>query len=297
MRNGVAAVLLLLAILVPAPADAWGFAGHRLITERAIALLPPEIKPFFEHHKDEIVMRSVDPDQWRNIGWEDDPNHFLDFGAPEYGKYPFTELPRDYSAALEKFGAATLKRNGFVPWRFAEQFGVLRRALEEFKRSAPYAASNLPIFTAVAAHYIEDAHQPFHATINYDGRDTGNDGIHSRFERDLIEKFGSRLRLNPSPPVAMTGARDFAFDTLLASYQLVDPILKADSESAAGKEFYDDDYYEKFFTKVQPVLERRLSEAISAVAGMIIGAWEAAGKPTLRTTDVRPVQRVRPASR
>jgi hypothetical protein len=297
MRNGAAALLVLLVMLLPAPAEAWGFDGHRLITRRAIELLPPELKPFFEHYKEEIVMRSVDPDLWRNVGWDEDPNHFLDFGATEYGAYPFAELPRDYNAALEKFGIATLKRNGFVPWRFAEQYGTLRRAFEGFKRNSPYAASDLPLFAAVAAHYIEDSHQPFHATINYDGRETGNTGIHSRFERDLIEKFGSRLRLNPAPPVAMTKARDFAFETLLTSYQLVDPILKADSEAAAGREFYDDEYFEQFFTKVQPVLERRLSEAISAVAGMIIGAWEEAGKPTLKTADPRPVQRIRPAAR
>ena len=128
MRNAVAALLLLLVMMLPAPAQAWGFAGHRLITERAIELLPPELKLFFERNKDEIVMRSVDPDLWRNLGWDEDPNHFLDFGAPEYGKYPFSELPRDYNAALEKFGIATLKRNGFVPWRFAEQYGALRRS-------------------------------------------------------------------------------------------------------------------------------------------------------------------------
>src|SRR2546428_9082874 len=84
---------------VPAPAFAWGFAAHRLIMKRAIDLLPAEIKPFFDHFRDEIVVRVVDPDLWRNVGWEDDPNHFMDFGVREYGAYPFLELPRDYGAA------------------------------------------------------------------------------------------------------------------------------------------------------------------------------------------------------
>src|SRR5687767_3168277 len=111
--------------LVAESASAWGFTAQRLIMCRAIDLLPAELKPFFTHHRAEIVLRSVDPDLWRNVGWEDDPNHFLDFGAREYGEYPFRDLPREYGAALEKFGIAVLKRNGTLPWREAEIFGYL----------------------------------------------------------------------------------------------------------------------------------------------------------------------------
>src|ERR671926_1394251 len=110
MRNRALLGAALAAILLlPSPALAWGFAGHRLIMARAIDLLPPELKPFFQRFRDEIVIRVVDPDLWRNVGWEDDPNHFLDFGMPELGPYPFEALPRDYSKALEKFGMRDLR--------------------------------------------------------------------------------------------------------------------------------------------------------------------------------------------
>ena len=99
---------------------------------RAIDLLPAELKPFFEHYRAELVVRVVDPDVWRNAGWEEDHNHFVDFGMPELGPYPFTALPREYGAALEKFGMTTLKKIGMLPWREAEQFGNLRRAFEGF---------------------------------------------------------------------------------------------------------------------------------------------------------------------
>jgi hypothetical protein len=296
MRKTVVAVTVVLAVTcVPQAAFAWGFAGHRLIMRRAIDLLPPAIKPFFEHFRDEIVVRSTDPDTWRSIGWEEDPNHFLDFGVTEYGAYPFAELPREYGAALEKFGAATLKRNGLLPWREAEMFGNLRRGFEGFKRSSPYASSDVVLFSGVTAHYMQDAHQPLHATDNYDGNQTGQSGIHARFERDLIERFESRLRLAPAVPSPVTDPRDTAFDVLLASYQLVDTILRADKEAIAGKEVYDDEYFETFFVKVQPTLERQLSSAIAATAGIIIGAWDAAGKPMLTTRDARPTQKVRPS--
>jgi hypothetical protein len=295
MRKTLVSALCVSIAIVAAPsrADAWGFAGHQLIMRRAIDLLPPELKPFFERHREEVVIRSTDPDLWRNVGWDDDPNHFLDLGVTEYGKYPFAALPRDYGAALEKFGAATLKRNGLLPWRAAEQFGNLRRGFEGFARSSPYASSDVVLFSAVAAHYIQDAHQPFHATDNFDGGATGNNGIHARFERDLIERYESRLRLDPGAPLRIANMRDAAFDALLASYQLVDQVLKADDEAKAGRDTYDDAYFEAFFSKVQPILERRLSDSIAATAGVIIAAWEQAGKPAPTLRDARPVQKIR----
>ena len=105
-----------LLVTVPRAAFAWGAAAHQLITGRAIDLLPPEIRPFYEHVREELVLRSNDPDLWRNVPWDDDSNHFVDLGIPEFGKPPFTELPRERGAALAKFGAANLKRWGTLPW-------------------------------------------------------------------------------------------------------------------------------------------------------------------------------------
>jgi hypothetical protein len=289
----VAAIAVAVVWLVPAPASAWGFVGHQLIMKRAIELLPPELKPFFERYRDELVVRVTDPDVWRNAGWPDDPNHFIDFGMKELGAYPFAALPREQGAALEKFGATLLTRIGRLPWREAEEFGNLRRGFEGFSRQGLYAPSDVVLFSAVAAHYIQDAHQPFHASNNYDGQLTGNSGIHARFERDLIERFQSRLTLTPAAPRPITNARDAAFDVLLASYTLVDPILKADRDAVAGKTMYDDDYFEKFFAAVRPVLERQLSESITATAGIIIGAWQQAGRPAVTLDGARPVEKVK----
>ena len=62
-----------------------------------IALLPPELKPLFEKRRDFIVERAIDPDLWRNVGWEEEPpNHFLDIDYEAFGPYPFAALPRDY---------------------------------------------------------------------------------------------------------------------------------------------------------------------------------------------------------
>jgi len=292
MRTTLRLAAVILVVLAPAPALAWGFDGHRLIMSRAIDLLPAELKPFFVQHRDEIVVRVVDPDLWRTAGWPENPNHFLDFGVPEYGKFPFAALPRSYDAALQKFGRTVLDRNGYLPWRFAEFFGQLQRGFESVRRQSGFLATDVILFSAATSHYIQDANQPFHASDNYDGQLTGQRGIHSRFESQLIERFQSRLALKPAPPTPMTNPRDAAFEVLLASYQLVDGVLKADKQAVVGKETYDDDYYEKFFVAVKPVLDRRLSESISATAGLIVGAWEAAGRPTVSLKEPRRLEKV-----
>jgi hypothetical protein len=280
-------------VLIPAQAFAWGAAAHQLLMRRAIELLPPELKPFFENYREELVLRSNDPDLWRNVPWDDDSNHFIDFGIPEYGKPPFSELPRERGAAQAKFGAANLNKWGTLPWRVEEMAGSLRRGFEGMGKSGAYSISDVILFSSATAHYIQDATQPFHASDNYDGFQTGNPGIHARFERDLVEKFGTRLRLTPAAPKPISNARDFAFDTLITSYGLVDRVLAADKAALGAKDTYDDEYFEKLFTSLQPVLEQQLSAAISATAGMIVGAWEQAGRPKMYTAQPRPPQRVR----
>jgi hypothetical protein len=279
------------AVLAASPAYAWGSAAHRYIMRRAIDLLPAQLKPYFDQHKDELILRVNDPDLWRTAGWPEDPNHFVDFGVKEYGPYPFTALPRDYDAAVEKFGVEKIKKEGTLPWREQEMFGNLRRAFASFA-NGEFGAGNTIYFASIAAHYIQDAHQPLHATDNYDGGATGQDGVHSRFEATLFSRYESKLAITPPPVKPITNPRDFAFDTLLASNRLVEKVLAADKAAVAGKDVYDDDYFDKFFAGIKGVLEQRLGEAISATAGIIVGAWEQAGRPAL-TTAPRGPQKVK----
>ncbi|HEY3043762.1 MAG TPA: hypothetical protein VGJ39_07040 [Vicinamibacterales bacterium] len=290
MRTG---LLLLLLVSVPAPASAWGVAAHKYIMGRAIDLLPAEVRPFFDHYRDELVLRVNDPDTWRVAGWEDGPNHFVDFGRPDLGPYPFAALPRDYNAAVEKFGVEMLKRIGMLPWREAEEFGNLRRAFEGFKRNDIYAPSDTVLFAAVASHYIQDAHMPLHASNNNDGQLTGQTGVHARFETALFERYQSKLTINPVAIASIASPRDAAFDTLLASHQLVERLLQADKQASIGRDSYDDVYFERFFVNARPILEQQITLSISTTAALVTGAWEQAGKPALRTTVAPATQRVR----
>jgi len=292
-RRSLAALLGAVVVLSPSMARAWGSNAHRAIMRRAIDILPPEIKSFFVSHRDELVYRSIDPDLWRTVGWEEDPNHFVNFGAPELGPSG-TAMPRDYSAALQKFGPSTLKRLGTLPWREAEMFGDLQRAFESMGKGNSFAAQDVVVFAAAASHYVQDATQPLHASNNYDGQLTDQRGVHARFESELFERFESRLTLTPAAPTPFMSPRDFAFDVLLASFPDVDAVLKADKEAIGAGDTYDDAYFEAFFSRVKPLLEQRLSAAITATAAVIVTAWEQAGKPSLAINPKRePRKRTR----
>src|SRR5262245_24111090 len=158
----VAAVLI--TLIVPQPALAWGFDAHKFIAEQVIGLLPPELRPLFEHRRAFVIERSVDPDLWRVVGWDaEDPHHFLDIDY--FGKYPFDELPREYDRAVQKFGKDVVHEQGLLPWRTQEIYGRIRRAFEGLTREPPsmYAQDDIVLFSAVLAHYVGDGHVPLHS--------------------------------------------------------------------------------------------------------------------------------------
>jgi hypothetical protein len=280
-KQSLVPLTLCLSLLVPPPVLAWGLDVHRLITDRAIDVLPASIRPFFEKHRGFIVEHSVDPDLWRNAGFLEEPSrHFLDLDS--FGSYPFRDLPRDRDAAIAKFGKERIEQEGQLPWRTVEIYQRLIQAFEQHKAGTNgYALDDVKFFSAALAHYVSDAHVPFHAVKNYDGQLTNQHGIHSRFETELVLRNRERLAIHPLPAFAVANPLDFVFDALLKSFTFVDPILRADREAAQRREAYDDTYFERFFSETRRVLEHRLNDSITGVASMVASAWEKAGKPQL----------------
>jgi len=290
------AILLAIGLALPAPSFAWGFAAHKVIADRVIALLPEALRPLFEKHRATLVERSVDPDMWRNAGFESEPpNHFLDIDHEAFGPYPFEGLPREYDAAVQKFGREFIHEQGLLPWRVQEFYGRLQRAFESLGRpnTPAYVLTDVVYYSAILAHYVSDGHVPLHAVVNYDGQLTSQHGLHGRWESELFERNQARVTVAPAAATAATRPRDFMFDVLLASNRLAGGVLEADTQASAGREFYDDQYFAAFGTAQLPVLERRLNQSITAVASVIIGAWEQAGRPTVPVELPRTPRRIR----
>lgn len=286
MRKLLVAVVGLSVLALQAGVSAWGMDVHRLITKRAIDGLPADVKPFFLARADFIIEHSVDPDLWRVVELggalgPEEPNHFLDFdGFNEPA--PFKGVPREWNAVVQKYGVDVANKNGRLPWRGEEIFNKMVGAFGEMQRGVGYGADNARYLAAVLAHYVEDAHQPFHAVINYDGQATNQRGIHSRFETELVLRNKDRLKLTPVVITPIADIRTFFFDTLLDDQPHVATVLAADKKAAEGKEFYDDAFFADFAKYGGlAVAEERMSKSASALASVWVAAWEKAGKPKL----------------
>ncbi len=288
--------ILWAGVLVPSSLWAWGQEAHRLITARALEMLPPALLPFYRHSRAFIVEHSVDPDFWRNVGFtEEVPRHFLDFDT--FGPFPFAALPHDYQEAVEKYGLEMIQKNGVLPWRIEEIFDKLVLSFERLKKgNAPYALDDIRYFSAVLAHYVGDSHVPFHATANYDGQLTNQPGVHARFESELFWRYRTRIRVRPGPITPISQPREYIFKTLLESFQQVDPILKADKDAAVGRTEYDDAFFRKFSSVARPIMEHRINDSIRAVASMISSAWEKGGSPVLPLNLPRVVRKINNAT-
>ena len=282
-------VMLLLSALPRVGLQAWGFNGHRFITDRAIDQLPQELRPFFVKYRTTVVEHSIDPDTYRTMGWvEEAPRHFLDMDS--WGPFPFADLPHDYKAAVARRGEDFVVKNGTLPWRVEEIYGRLRDAFSQASKQE-YARENIKLFSSVLSHYVADSFQPFHAAANYDGQLTGQTGIHARFETQLFDQYVDRLKITPARLQTIPSAREFVFNTLTDSFREVDPILAADKEAVQGRTFYDAGYFDAMFAKTGPILEKRINGAINGVASLITQAWIDAGKPALPPVAPPPAPR------
>ena len=286
MRAFGAVALAAFVAVLPVSLQGWGMEVHRELTRRSLQGLPPELKPFFAVQRDFIIEHTVDPDLWRVVGLkgergDEDPNHFLDIDGLD-DPPPFTNVPREWKAFLAKYGAERANRAGRLPWRAEEIYQLLVQRFREIAKGTPaYAADNARYLAAVLAHYIQDAHQPFHAVANYNGQLTNQHGIHSRFETDLVLRNLGAIAWAPVAIKPIANFRAFMFETIITSASLTKEVLDADRQAAAGRELYDDPYFAAFFAGARPVLDRRLNDSASALVSAIVAAWSEAGKPVL----------------
>jgi hypothetical protein len=266
--------------------SAWGMDVHRMITRRAIDGLPPEMKPFFQAKADFIVEHCVEPDLWVVAGLSgklgnEAPNHFLDYdGFKE--PFPFKGVPHEWGAVVQKYGAELANRNGRLPWRTEEVFNQLVDQFTGMARNPlSYAGDNARYLSAILAHYVEDAHQPFHAVEAYDGQPNQR-GIHARFETELVLRNKEKMKLAPVAVTPVPDINAFIFEQLLDDQQYVPKILDADKRAAEGRDLYDDAYFADFAKNgALSIAEKRYNDSASGVASAWVAAWTKAGKPKL----------------
>ncbi len=278
-------ILFIAAMFIPLElSHGWGYNAHMRINSDAVDTLPAGMKEFFESERNFISEHASDPDKWRRDDKDEAPRHFIDIDM--YGTYPFRELPRDYDEAVKKFGAEAVNSKGTLPWRIVEYTMKLSEDMKSGERE------KIRMSAAALGHYVGDAHMPLHTAENYYGQFTNNEGIHNQFEQlmdDSLEEYKPSMR--EAEPI--DDPLGFAFDIILNGYQLVLPILIADSKAREGlpdalidsladwKADPVKDYIEALYRDVGDIGWKQMSGASENLGRYWVTAWESAGRPSL----------------
>jgi hypothetical protein len=176
-----AVFIVLASALLDAPfAHAWGNEGHRLINRLAAKHMPGDIPAFLrsEQALSEIQYLGPEPDRWRSpaeseLSAAQAPEHFIDL-EPADALGPLPRRRFDFEAAVFASGQRP-EKIGLQPWEATEVWERLKAALRDYRRLSlahqdTYNVEQAAIFYAGwLGHYVGDASQPLHTTVQYNG--------------------------------------------------------------------------------------------------------------------------------
>lgn len=212
----------------------------------------------------------------------------------------FAEFPREKTEALALVRRHGRPRGGVLPWAINDSFDSL---------VASFGSGEVGEIIARAgalAHLAADASDPFRVSASADGRATGNlsleeiSGAHpSSMDATVRERFGVglvdhqadayahtvRMGGNGCAPVAHP--IDAAFAVMRDSLAVLDEIATADRAittvlGVTGRRSFEDHrdaFYAELERRCGPVRAERLVAGARLAAGLIAGAWDAAGRP------------------
>ena len=273
LATGIAVAAVSIFIL-PTPANAWGANAERLVSNKAVDTLPPEIRGYFEANRDWLSRHVTEPLDWlQKNNQTERRNHFL--YLDRYGKFPFDALPRDYKAAVTKFTRTKLESSGVLPW----QIGVYSQKLTAAFRDHDWEQARLS--AAYLAGYVAQAHDPFHTTENFDGHLSAQTGVDLRFGSSLVDRFSLFFPMRPSDAMFLRDPTDHAFDACMSAHAWLENILLSDRRAREGLSDYTDEYYDRFYNLAGSILIRQLTDAATDVGSYWMTAWINAGRPQL----------------
>jgi hypothetical protein len=251
-------LLLAPCLLAPGTLHAWDYnAGHRIVNQLALASLPAEFPAFVKTpaNAERIAFLSGEADRYRNVNegamrqsggsWLD---HFIDLERlPHAGIDPATvssfrlDFAMDFAAGrkahADRFPPIDPARDplhiaaweGFLPWRITEDYLRLKSAFSYLKvleelgtpEEIANAQANVVYYMGLMGHFVGDAAQPLHTTMQYNGWMVGPNpngyttdrGFHTWIDSGFFNKAGMSgaeilPRVVPAKPVPLTARPD-----------------------------------------------------------------------------------------
>ena len=288
MRSAYAIVLLLLA---PLYASAWGENGHLMINRLAIEAATSKLPEFMSASREHIIYNGPEPDRWRVEGQTSVMNtaqaadHFFD--SELWG--PISTIDADRYSFMEKVAAkkVNLVKIGYLPYAIIENYEKLLNAFR-FWRNAKTAEDresareNAVYVAGVLGHYVGDSTMPMHLSVEFNGwLDTSPNpkgytkdrGFHSRYESLYVDAVinADAVRQKIQPPQHLSNVWDAIKQNLIQSFSELEPTY--DMEKAGE------------FNPQQPrpkgteFITNQLARASTMLGNLWYTAWLESGEP------------------
>lgn len=252
----------------------WGEKGHQKINGSASQFFPAKLNNY-KGWSEKLSEHGSDADNRKKNDRTEGVKHYIDIDAYQdfVEKHQIVESKDD---AFNKYGKDFIMKNGTLPWVTDSTYKVL---VLQF-RSKEWAKAVLT--AADLGHYVGDGHMPLHLTLNYDGKLTGQAGIHSRYESKMINQYVDQITVNRSRTRKINNVSRYVFDYIYDNYQYKDSLLNADKAAyEKANHEYNDLYYQTLWSQTQKFTNKLIAGSSKSLAELIRMAWIEAGRPPL----------------
>jgi len=271
------------------------------VNKAAALNIPATMPAFLKGAADRLGYLGPEPDRWREqteltLKQSQEPDHYIDLerlawmGDLPPGRYDFYRLLYAHRAATLKDGDDFLpERVGLQPYITIEIYDRLKVAFREYRRLKTAGQptdgleQNIVLYAGWLGHYVADASQPMHTSINYDGWVEANPsgytterGIHARFETDFVLRnitLNSFVKLIGDPARLRDPFRDY-MAYLWKSHDAIETVYRIDKaggfDGNGSAEALD-------FTK------SRLAAASQMLLNLWYSAWVESGEQPTNT--------------
>ena len=265
------ALIAWFVVFLTSRAYGWGSQGHTFLTQNSVGHLPASLQSFVNRYFSTIS----------NYATTEPPGqHYIDIDV--YPEFLAGQMPRDLNVLYATHGTSFVNSNGISPWVIANYRATLTSQMRTAASDAAYLA--LARTAGEMAHYIEDINQPLHTTDNYDGQQTGNSGIHSRYETTMVNRHFADLSvvLAPQNCVYVSDTVDWVLDTIeTRTWGYVDDIMAADTLAKTFGSTSSNAYYNSLWNSTGAFTHSQFQSATEMIASAWYSAWVDAGSPAL----------------
>lgn len=260
--------------LLPASAWAWGGVQHIHINREASKAVPMEMKGWRNFARS-MAFPGIYPDLWKGYDAQENARHYFEPDRLPRG-FDLQTLTRDEPAELARHGL-TREELGEAPWMIADLTEKMSEAMRtnDWLMAARYGAT--------MGHYVGDLHMPLHCTVNFNGQETRQHGVHTRIESEMTKAFFRIDQLRVPRGHYVEDPFHEVLSWVAHSYSLVPMWLRADlsAKSFAGGRTDTEDYYLRLWEILGDSVMEQIGSAASHLASLWYTAWVNAGKPPI----------------